>query len=99
MTKSVHPLTEYFHQVSSWYTLKKSMIINKKPLEYPMVKITIFFLSGGGGGGGEESHSFRDKRRLVKKKNNQSPKTVPLITMNPQVIKKTLRKNKEKIER
>ena len=70
MTKSVHPLTEYFHQVSSWYTLKKSMIINKKPLEYPMVKITIFFLSGGGG---EESHSFRDKRRLVKKKKQSEP--------------------------
>ena len=25
ITKSVHPLTEYFHQVSSWYRLKKSI--------------------------------------------------------------------------
>ena len=24
ITKSVHPLTEYFHQVSSWHRLKKS---------------------------------------------------------------------------
>ena len=25
ITKSVHPLTEYFHRVSSWYRLKKSI--------------------------------------------------------------------------
>ena len=25
ITKSVHPLTEYFHQASSWYRLKKSI--------------------------------------------------------------------------
>ncbi|XP_044168038.1 LOW QUALITY PROTEIN: uncharacterized protein LOC122947290 [Acropora millepora] len=30
---------------------------------------------------------------------NQSPRTVPLITMNPHVIKKTIKNDKEKIER
>ena len=63
------------------------MILNNKTAEDLMINMTFF------------SHSFRHRKRLVEKKTNQSPRTVTLITMNPQAIKKTIRKDKEKIAR
>ena len=39
------------------------------------------------------------QKKTCEKKTNQSPRSVPLITMNPQSIKKTIRKDKDKISR
>ena len=64
------------------------MILNNKTLEELIINMTfVFFI-----------YSDTEKD-LWEKKNNQSPRTVPLITMNPQAIKKTIRKDKEKIAR
>ena len=64
------------------------MILNNKTLEDLIINMTFFF-----------SFIQTQKKTCGKKKNNQSPRTVPLITMNPQAIKKTIRKDKEKIAR
>ena len=43
---------------------------------------------------------FRHKKRLAEKKSTRAlGRPVPLITMNPQSIKKTIRKDKDKISR
>ena len=65
------------------------MILNNKTLEELIINTTFFFFI----------YSDTEKDLWEKKKNNQSPRTVPLITMNPQAIKKTIRKDKEKIAR
>ena len=39
------------------------------------------------------------QKKTCGKKTNQSPRSVPLITKNPQSIKKTIRKDKDKISR
>ena len=38
---------------------------------------------------------IQTQKKTCGKKTNQSPRTVPLITMNPQALKKTLKKDKE----
>ena len=63
------------------------MILNDKTAEDLMINMTFFFI-----------YSDTEKD-LWKKKNNQSPRTVTLITMNPQAIKKNIRKDEEKIAR